>query len=111
MENKKDNIEKFPNGNQPDANPETETVEVKKEGGFKKFVRTVTKPARWCFRKIKQSPAATAVGAVGGAGLALGGRVLIKKFLENRNGGDYQEEIEVEDTGETYVDSEEDQAV
>lgn len=108
MENEK--IVKLKDEEKPQDNPKPEDTKTE-PGKFKKALLTVTKPVRWAWGKVKNSPAATAIGMVGGGALALGGRVLIKKYLGDRMSEDEPDQIEGEDLGETYVDSEEDQAV
>ena len=91
------------NKNVPDGSEQEKLPEVKKEGRLKRFVKTVTKPVRYAYRKIKESPAAAAFGALGGAGLALGGRVLVNHFLSKEIHTNPEEPIEIPDEGEQYV--------
>ena len=71
-------------------------------GFFRKVGRAITAPGRYVYNKVKDSPAATAIGAVGGAAAALGGKVLIRLIINKLTGSD--DTVEIEDNCETEVD-------
>lgn len=61
-------------------NPPKEEEKSKEPGRIKRFLRKVTTPIRWCGRKIKESPASAMIGAVAGAGAAIGGKLIFDKI-------------------------------
>ena len=90
----------------------TEVVVVQKDNVFKKVGKAIAKPFTYVGRKLRQSPAAAAIGAIGGAGLALGGKVLLEHYLGKRGESEEIEDtIEIEDTGEYTTDDNMDEAV
>lgn len=96
-------------GQQNEEPKEPKPVEVKDERGFfRKVWDTVTFPGRWVVEKVKDSPAAAAIGMVAGAGLTLGAKATYDHF-RNKGSGDYipadTEHIEVPDYGEEYAET------
>lgn len=88
----------------------TEVVVVQKDKFIKKLGKAIAKPFKFVGRTLRQSPAATMFGAIGGAGLALGGKVLLEHYL-GKKAEETVDTIEIEDTGEEYTtDNDMDQA-
>ena len=90
----------------------TEVVVVQKEKFIKKLGKAIAKPFKFVGRTLKESPVATMFGAIGGAGLALGGKVLLEHYLGKR--GEPEEAgdaIEIDDAGEYTTDDNMDEAV
>lgn len=101
---------------EPDDHPVPEPKEMppvsngKKSNVFVRAFRTVTAPVRWCAEKIKNSPAAAGLGAVAGAGVALGGRLLIHAIRSHSVGDmdmDIDEGIEAAEAAQAAADVEE----
>ena len=67
---------------------ETPKEEEKKAGLFRKVWNGITFVPRWCGRKLKESPAAGAVGMVIGTGLTLGVKAGLNHFHKG-SGQDY----------------------
>lgn len=72
---------------QKDPEPKDPDQKEEKPNVFVRAFRTVTTPVRWCARKIKESPAAAGLGAVAGAGAALGGRILVHAIRNRMDPG------------------------
>lgn len=94
------------------TNPPDEKKEEKKPSIIRRAWNTVTFPVRWCGRKLKESPAAGAIGMVLGGAATLGGKVLYDHLTGGRGGSGGQDEcvpadnpeIEIPDYGESYID-------
>lgn len=92
--------------------PKPEEVKEEKPGFFKTVWNGITFVPRWAYRKIKESPAAGAIGMIAGAGIGVGAKVLYDRYGHRNPGGDDfipadQPEIEIPDYGEDYVNSDE----
>lgn len=86
----------------PEEPKKTEVVVVQKDKFIKKLGKAIAKPFTYVGRKLRESPAAATFGAIGGAGLALGGKVLLEHYLGKKAEVD-GEPIEIEDQGENYT--------
>lgn len=84
------------NGNKP------EVTITEKDKFFKKLGKAIAKPFKYVGRKLKESPAAATFGAIGGASLALGGKVLLEHYL-GKKAEETGDTIEIPDDGEEYT--------
>lgn len=82
---------------EPKPEPKPEDPVKEEESLLKKVGKTITAPARWCWRKVKDNPAAAAVGAAGGAVLTLGTRKLITWAMNRNEGGEIETDFTDED--------------
>ena len=86
----------------PEEPKKTEVVVVQKDNVFKKLGKAIAKPFVYVGRKLRESPAAATFGAIGGAGLALGGKVLLEHYLGKKT-EETGDTIEIPDDGEEYT--------
>lgn len=95
-------MNKTKNGDLEPAEVSNEIKKEKKPNIFKRSWNAVKAGAR----KVRESPVATAIGAFGGAALALGGKALLDWKMSKMTEADYSDPIEVEDLGEEVMDEE-----
>lgn len=68
--------------------PKPEEVKDEKPGFFKTAWNVITFVPRWAHKKIKESPAAGAIGTIAGVGIGVGAKVLYDRYGHRKPGGD-----------------------